>query len=629
MHPCWRMLGLLSALVTTSGLIHRESHEQTRTLSLAVGNSSGTGRWNFCANQWEECRCNGKIRWGHGQTWKVIDPPSHMTAFTVKCSIEHLQDVLPGDTRKHCQCQGQVLSKNFDSSTLTSFAEDAAMTKLAGKDSEWIFCSNQWQECQCNNHARWGTAKRWKLISPKKVGALFSVKCDVNSLGDPVPGEDGKHCQCLVSHGSLFERQLNPMLLDEQTADGFGAKLVASCDLFEAGKSAGPEGQAQWQAAEPFCSKAWEDKAEKDASLHAGPHRLSLGSLQKLMEARIDARFEENYQHLVDKDGWLDKAFVNYFAGAPGSKHANMTEQLIRSVHMFSKNPIVVLHLGSRAPDSRTAKRFPRLLLLHAAPMGPDAHRSFNFNKLRSFLISRARVGVELDSDQFVGPGVDYMFEMTQKEITENYSMPIMPVHFYSFTQADTPHNVWWQRFCPDPPACKPHSMRWSHAHPTWTFWSLPFVGRWLRRHFRDELLLATTGNGGLHLGELPVSEIPEDEDLLNVATWEEKGTKQWCKFDNDYHEFVDMLRWNPQDGHHTTTGDIASDPKFYPDGAAKAFFTAHNCKDPSATAKMLDEIKSRWEEGLYPPSTITFKGRFWASGSELRKEHPELPCIF
>ena len=78
--------------------------------------------------------------------------------------------------------------------------------------------------------------------------------------------------------------------------------------------------------------------------------------------------------------------------------------------------------------------------------MAPDAHRSFNFNKLRSFLISRvrapsdeydididideircaffptspwvpryfdtvaeARVGVELDSDQFVGPGVDYM----------------------------------------------------------------------------------------------------------------------------------------------------------------------------------------------------------------------------
>ena len=74
-----------------------------------------------------------------------------------------------------------------------------------------------------------------------------------------------------------------------------------------------------------------QDKAEKDASLHAGPRRLPLGtvtvtcrylpsflnntcpvknqmllflpgSLQKLMEARIDAHFEENYQHLVDKD---------------------------------------------------------------------------------------------------------------------------------------------------------------------------------------------------------------------------------------------------------------------------------------------------------------------------------------
>ena len=52
---------------------------------------------------------------------------------------------------------------------------------------------------------------------------------------------------------------------------------------------------------------------------------------------------------------------MNYFAGAPGSRHANMTEQLIRSVHLFSKHPIVVLHLGSRAPEHWTGKRFPRL----------------------------------------------------------------------------------------------------------------------------------------------------------------------------------------------------------------------------------------------------------------------------
>ena len=33
-------------------------------------------------------------------------------------------------------------------------------------------------------------------------------------------------------------------------------------------------------------------------------------------------------------------------------------------------------------------------------------------------------------------------------------------------------------------------------------------------------LLFATTG-GKLSLGELAVAKIPEDEDLLNIATWE------------------------------------------------------------------------------------------------------------
>ncbi|CAE7343993.1 unnamed protein product, partial [Symbiodinium pilosum] len=452
--------------------------------------------------------------------------------------------------------------------------------------------------------------------------------CDVQTLGDPVPGEDGKHCQCLVKHNSLFEKQLNPMLLSEKLADKEGSRLIASCDIFEASRSKGPEDQALWEAVEPFCSEAWEEDAAQDTSLKAGPHRLAFSSLQKLMQARIDARFAKNYDRLVGEDGWLPRAFVNYYAGAPGSKHANMTEQLIRSVHMFSEAPIIVLHLGSRTPDSWTAERFPQLLLVHAAPMEPDAHRSFNFNKLRSFLISRAKTGVELDSDQFVGPGVDYMFEMSEKEITKDTPLPILPVHFYSFTQADTPNNIWWKRYCPDPPACQRHTMRWSHAHPTWTFYSLPFLGRWLRRHFRDEQLPASSDQVG-KLAALAVAKIPEDEDLLNVATWEEKGTKQWCKFDNDYHEFVDMLSWTPQDGERTTTGDIGTDPKFYPHGAAKAFWTAHNCKDPAATAKMLDEIEKRYKQGLYPKSTITYKGRFWQSGSQLREAYPDLPCIF
>jgi len=629
MLPCRRIWPLVSIVVTPSAaILRRESPLQSDIQPSLLETNVSAQNWQFCAKQWEECTCNGRIRWGNHETWKVLDSPADGSILTVQCSIDHLHDVLPGDDGKHCQCQGQVVRGSSLSSQLPTSLQLLKFNQAAMENADWVFCSNQWQECQCNNAVRWGHDQTWTFIRPQKHEQMFTVKCDVHTLGDPVPGEDGKHCQCLVKHGSLFEKQLNPMLLNEQVADKGGSRLIASCEIFEAAKGRGPKDQALWEAVEPFCSKAWEERAAKDEALAAGCNRLAFSSMQKLMQARLDARFSKNYDRLVDKDGWLPRAFVNYYAGAPGSKHAKMTEQLIRSVHMFSEAPIVVLHLGSRTPDSWTSERFPRLLLVHAAPMEPDAHRSFNFNKLRSFLISRAVTGVELDSDQFVGPGVDYMFDMSEKEITQETPLPILPVHFYSFTQADTPNNVWWQRYCPDPPACKHHTMRWSHAHPTWTFYSLPFLGRWLRRHFRDEKLPAVTDNAG-ELAALAVAKIPEDEDLLNVATWEEKGTKQWCKFDNDYHEFADMLSWSPQNGDATSTGDIANDPKFYPHGAAKAFWTAHNCKDPDATAKMLDEIETRWKQGLYPTSTITYQGRFWSSGAALREAHPELPCIF
>lgn len=171
----------------------------------------------------------------------------------------------------------------------SSLEQHELYLRLAGKDSEWIFCSNQWQECQCNNHVRLlacmilyvdfiianglldillkrnssapvfqnpnakvgngeemevdqpqegrcivlseasrtesfetilKTMRRCKksvscqLIAARKRKDLPDLlgkgtriccpRCDVNSLGDPVPGEDGKHCQCLVSHGRLL-----------------------------------------------------------------------------------------------------------------------------------------------------------------------------------------------------------------------------------------------------------------------------------------------------------------------------------------------------------------------------------------------------------------------------------------
>ncbi|CAK9015009.1 unnamed protein product [Durusdinium trenchii] len=387
----------------------------------------------------------------------------------------------------------------------------------------WIFCAGQWQECLCGGRVKWGNDDKWKMIELPKD-------------------------RCWAT-GKLWPR------------------LISSCEIFE-------EGQ---------------------------------GTLQDLMNVRIDARFLKTYERHMETRQHIE----TWSATAPG-------DELIRSVHLFSNELIVVFHLGSLTPDTWTPERYPRLLLMHLAPLGPKVQKSFNYNKLRAMLISRVRVGVQLDSDQFVAPGADYMFNMTEREITREYPIPILPVHYFSFTQRDAPSNIWWRRFCPDPPKCELHSMRWSHAHPTWTFWALPWIGKWLRRHFRDEELTMAGEKGALR-----IADIPEDEDMLNVAAWEDKVTKQWCKFDNDRTEFEELIKWDPSMGTKCPPGtgcsNIMADSRFYPKGAAKAHFTAHNAKDPKETARWIDRIHARYKKGLYPTKVIVYQAR---GDDGLRRHH-------
>ena len=73
--------------------------------------------------------------------------------------------------------------------------------------------------------------------------------------------------------------------------------------------------------------------------------------------------------------------------------------------------------------------------------------------------------GVGLDSDQFVAPAVDRLFDLTEREINEAYGFPILPVHFLDRGPKDL--GVWWSRYCPND-QCSLQTMRWGHAHPTW-----------------------------------------------------------------------------------------------------------------------------------------------------------------
>jgi len=508
-------------------------------------------------------------------------------------------------------------------------------------EPHWIFCSAQWQECACVGNVRWGNDDKWKIIKPKKEGQLLEVKCNVHALEDLIPGDDGKHCECQVTPGSSFYKKLNPMLQSDSHAETAGAKLVASCEIFEEGKDQGSWGRAQWEAVEAFCSKSWEKRIAKgDTLLEAGARKLKLQDLQKLMRARIDPRFVSTYDKLFgggssDKKGWVPRAFVNYFAGSPGGKHAKMTEELVRSAHAFSSEPIIVVHFGTTTSSSLTPENYPRLILLHAAPFSHLARKSFNFNKFRAFLFARALAGVELDSDQFLAPAVDRVFAMTEREITKDYPMPIMPVHFLDRGPKDL--GAWWNRYCADP-ACSLQTLRWGHAHPTWTYWALPFIGRWLRKHMRDETLPAVEvqrkgGGRPVRAPALKVADIPEDEDLLNVALWEEKATKQWCKFDiTDPLEFRSLLEWKPSNGNRCSTGsgctNIMGDHRFYRHGgAAKMFYTAHHAVVPQETAKYVSQIQKKVSQGAWPDAVV-YDGKFWPSGETLREAHPKMECL-
>ena len=61
-------------------------------------------------------------------------------------------------------------------------------------------------------------------------------------------------------------------------------------------------------------------------------------------------------------------------------------------------------------------------------------------------------------------------------------------------------------------------TMRWGHAHPTWTYWALPFLGRWLRRNFRDETLPATGKAIALRVVEIPEEEAPWVAQRMGVT---------------------------------------------------------------------------------------------------------------
>jgi len=335
--------------------------------------------------------------------------------------------------------------------------------------------------------------------------------------------------------------------------------------------------------------------------------------LGALAEFYVDPRFEANDRRLRGGDGWISRAFLTYMGtGASASNVSGEEDMLAQSVHHFSDLPIVVANFGHGVPTSLTPGRFPNMVLMHARG-AQTLGKSFNFNKLTAMLFTKIRTGVVLDADQFVNRGIDRMFQRAEEETTAEYPYPIMPAHWMSrdpesSDMAGYPPSYSW-RFVSD--RAPKQTLRWGHAHPTWTFHALPWLANWTSfalapERTRPPAWLVQQG----HL---------EDEDLLNIGFWADGAAKQWCKFDipspKDFDEYLKQI---------SPSVHLFPDSKYYPRGIALMFFSAHDAKKPAESYTTLLDL---WD-GAKPLRPIVYDGRWFESGEALRAYDPSLRCL-
>jgi len=338
-----------------------------------------------------------------------------------------------------------------------------------------------------------------------------------------------------------------------------------------------------------------------------------------------------------DSPKWIGKAWVTFFKGtAKGLSHSMMVSNLIRSVHLFSKHPVIVYVVGTHELSvDWDPKVFPRLIVMHADGIstsykgrGGD-YVSFNFEKFRSMML-RVKVGVQLDADMINGPNCDKLFEATAKEVTAEYPYPIMPVHWMSRYRGKKGEKIdGYEVYAISYPGDEgdshfPPRIRWAHAHPTWSYHALPFIA--------DALLSRLNYSAWADLPRVieaigsrprpnPSIYNREDEDLLNILLWRYKAHKQWCKWDLEpsiYQDFVNGA----------SRLETMKDTRWYPDGVPLVLLSMHNTKNTIETDKLLHTILKR---GINGEKYLYWKGRYFDSPASFKKEFGDkfnAPCV-
>eukprot|EP00927_Polykrikos_kofoidii_P043994 TRINITY_DN3809_c0_g2_i1.p1 TRINITY_DN3809_c0_g2~~TRINITY_DN3809_c0_g2_i1.p1 ORF type:complete len:499 (-),score=65.08 TRINITY_DN3809_c0_g2_i1:33-1493(-) len=380
-------------------------------------------------------------------------------------------------------------------------------------------------------------------------------------------------------------------------------------------------------------------KNQATSNLRKAVDRFCAADLRDQVEFFVDPRFQRTHDDSTDANGWVPQAFVTLIGtdGLQGEYRTRLSAQvdlLVQSVHRFSKRPIIVANFGKELPAEWTPERFPRMILMHARGIRSHSNQnSFYFNKLRAMLFTKVSVGLVLDADQWINDGADYMFRRAAEEGGSKYPYPILPVHWLSRDpEGDDGYDYkfkWAQRTTEL--GAPNRTMRWGHAHPSWTHDALDFLAKWVVFALSDQSDSKAHGGTANCSGVCdPRARAPDwlryhmssgplmDEDLLNVALWAENRTKMWCKFDIAGTQDFDKY-WSQQ-----KNDKLFADSKWFPKGIALMFFTAHDAKDPNTSFGWLKKLWS----GTDNRPAILFDGHWFRTGGDLQAYDPKLKCI-
>mmetsp|Transcript_5819 Transcript_5819/g.13855 ORF Transcript_5819/g.13855 Transcript_5819/m.13855 type:complete len:734 (+) Transcript_5819:119-2320(+) len=456
---------------------------------------------------------------------------------------------------------------------------------------QWLTCAQEGEICQCpSGKVRYGNvdADVWLVEEKSRRGEEVAVSCSSGSFGGKDPKKGGaKVCQCEVvtcADGSVADiwrcpannrrcpaacgRVWKPRKgtgqepRSELCPAGVSHERVFSCDLALARLP--KKGSKHWEAQQVM------NKAIEDFCSH--------NELKDQLDAYLDCNYKSQYmRYTTDDSEWLDEGYLTYIGGARNSHHERRITNLIRSVQAFSELPVAVVIVDDSYQPPPFWRDFPCVIMFQLSkfPTGLP----FNLNKIRAMISVRIATGAQLDGDSTLFAGMDNMMEPTRREVTSKFPFPMLPVHWGPREEVFDLYKG-------------PRSMRWVHAHPTWSYWALPFyvdclfmriapivmVGKEIRLFRFDgsqdmdmQHMLDIAPSGKEVRRAIIERWMISDEPMLNVLLWKAKVTKQWCKYDLEPALYTRGKELNP--GTH-------ADPHWYPDGVPLIFYSMHNTKN-------------------------------------------------